>query len=114
MDAPGKNIEGRIPPDRTPTVYYAYDANFLGFLSVWPATQANVDEAFAIINFVFRNVDSIPYPELDGVAHHGQGCQLHGKRARIDGFEVRSLRSEMMSGTNGIDIAPERYTWTFA
>src|SRR5579859_101592 len=34
----------------TPTVYYAYDANFLGFFGVTGST--NVDGAFAIMNVV--------------------------------------------------------------
>lgn len=92
-----------------PVLYYAYDANFEGFFG--PQGEANVDQAFAIMNAVFTNhpngVDGYSanlseFP-FDSQAFNGTAQALYLT-------DIKSVALHLLVEQMGL-AEPERFTW---
>ena len=92
----------------TPVMYYAYNANFLGFFGL--AGTANVDLAFGIMNAV-TNVSSYS-PALDQPNEFSFVSQSYNPTAQaLFLLDIKSVTLALLVEQMGL-AEPERYTWT--
>jgi len=91
----------------TPTVYYAYDANFLGFFGSDGATAA--DGAFAIMNNL-TNVSSYS-TDLSEFPDVSQSFNFEAQSLFLT--DIKSVTLHLLVETMGL-ATPERFTWTLS
>ncbi len=89
----------------TPVMYYAYDANFLGFFG--SNGVAAVDSAFAVLNGL-TNVDSYS-PNLSEFPLNAQSINYTAQSAGL--VDLKSVSLAFLLEQMGL-AQPERYVWT--
>ncbi len=91
----------------TPTLYYAYDANFLDFFGSDGATA--IDGAFAVMNSL-TNVSSYS-TDLSEFPDVSQSFNFTAQTLFLT--DVKSVTLHLLVETMGL-AAPERFTWTLS
>jgi hypothetical protein len=101
----------------TPTMYYACDANFIGFFGVDGLNA--VDQAFAIMNNAFTNENGVYLP--NGVDSYSSGLtgfpletvHINPTAQALYLTDLKSVTLHAIVEQMGLD-QPERFTWTLA
>jgi hypothetical protein len=101
-----KNI-GEEYRRNAPVIYYAYDANFLGFFGSVGADKT--DGAFAIMNSL-TNVSSYS-PDLSEFPLTSQHFNLRAQSLYLT--DIKSVTLHLLVEQMGL-ASPERFTWTLA
>ena len=110
-----KNI-GEGYRQNKPVLFYAYDANFLGFFGSGSNGVEPVDQAFAIMNAVFTNNPTGMTNGLDGyssalVEFPPYSQHINYKAQELELTDIKSLTLWALVEQMGL-AWPERYTWT--
>jgi hypothetical protein len=90
-----------------PTLYYSYDANFLGFFG--PTGASAADSAYAIMNSL-TNVDSYS-SSLSEFPFSSQHFNFEAQTLFLT--DIKSVTLHLLVEQMGL-AQPERYTWTLA